>query len=82
MGLSKHNTRLRAVASSLTSDPDIFRTTKLVIDQHGDEAAVFAASRADLLLEEGDIDGAAVWRWILAAIEELQRGRREDDPIN
>jgi hypothetical protein len=33
---------------------------------------VFAAGRADELLEDGDIDGSAVWRRILAAIEELQ----------
>ena len=30
----------------MTSDPDIFRAAKLVIDQHGEEAAMFAAGRA------------------------------------
>jgi hypothetical protein len=40
-----------------------------------------AAGRADELLDDGDIDGAAVWRRILAAIEELQRGRREDEAV-
>jgi len=44
------------------SDPDIFRAAKLVIDQRGEEAATFAAVRADLLLKEGDADGAAIWR--------------------
>ncbi len=29
--------------------------------------------RADALLDEGDLDGQAVWRQILAAIEELLR---------
>ena len=82
MELSKWNTRLRAVASSLTSDPDIFRTTKLAIDQHGDEAALRADGRADLLLEDGDLDGSAVRRRILAAIEELQRGRQEGEAVN
>jgi hypothetical protein len=38
--------------------------------------------RADLLLEEGDIDGSGVWRRILAAIEELQRGREEGEAVN
>jgi hypothetical protein len=67
---------------AMVDDPDIFRAAKLLIDRHGEEAATFAAGRADLLLEEGDIDGSAVWRRILAAIEELQRGRREDEAVN
>jgi hypothetical protein len=52
------------------------------MDQQGEEAATFAASRANQLLEEGDIDGSGVWRRILAAIEELQRERREDETLN
>jgi hypothetical protein len=63
-------------------DPDIYRAAKLVIDRQGAEAATFAASRVDQLLEEGDLDGSAVWRRILAAIEELQRGPREDEAVN
>jgi hypothetical protein len=63
-------------------DPDIFHAAKLVIDQRGEEAANFAAGRADLLLEEGDLDGSAVWRRILAAIEELQRAPRPDEAVN
>jgi hypothetical protein len=52
------------------------------MDQHGDEAATFPAGRADELLEEGDTDGAAIWRRILEAIEELQRGTREGEAVN
>jgi len=66
----------------MKSDPDIFRAAKLVIDQRGEEAAMFAAGRADQLLVDGDIDGALVWRGILVAIEELQRGRREGETLN
>jgi hypothetical protein len=66
----------------MIDDPDICRAAKLVIDQRSEEAATFAAGRADDLLEEGDIDGSAVWRRILAAIEELQRGPREDETVN
>jgi hypothetical protein len=32
-----------------------------------------AAQRADELFEEGDLDGAAVWKRILRAVEELPR---------
>jgi hypothetical protein len=55
---------------------------KLVVDQRGKEAATLAAGRTDQLLEDGDIDGALVWRRILAAVEELQQGRREGDKVN
>ena len=55
----------------MTDDLDIFRAAKLVIDQHGAEATLHAAGRADGLLEDGDIEGAIVWRQIAAAVEEL-----------
>ena len=61
----------------MINDTDIFRAAKLLIDQHGEDAPLRAAQRADELLEEGDVDGVAVWRRILEAIDELQRGRRD-----
>ncbi len=57
----------------MTSEIDIYRSAKPLIDQHGDEAPIHAAMRADELLDAGDLDGAAVWRRIIRAIEELQR---------
>jgi len=54
---------------------DIYRAAKLIIDQHGDEAALYVAGRADQLLHDGDTLGSAIWRRIAAAVEELQRGR-------
>ncbi len=55
----------------MISDRDIYRSAKLLIDQHGDEAPIHAAMRADAMLDKGEGDGAAVWRRIVAAIEEL-----------
>jgi hypothetical protein len=63
-------------------DPEIYHAAKLVIEQQGEQAAMFAAGRADQLLEDGDIDGALVWRGILVTIEEVQRGRREGETLN
>ena len=57
----------------MTSEIDVYRSAKLFIEQHGDEAAIQAAYRADAMLDRGDLDGAAVWRQIVAAINELQR---------
>ena len=56
----------------MTSDLDIYRTARLLIDQHGDEAPIHAAMRADELLAAGDLDGQAVWKRIIRAIKELQ----------
>ena len=41
--------------------------------RHGEDALIEAAMRADAMLEAGDLDGYAVWRQILRAMEELQR---------
>ncbi len=32
--------------------------------------------RADAMLERGDLDGYAVWRWVLKAVEELRSEER------
>lgn len=66
----------------MTSDPDIFRAAKLLIEQHGAQGAVVAATRADELIKERDYAGGVIWRRIAEAIEELTRGRREDEPLN
>jgi hypothetical protein len=63
-------------------DLDIYRGAKLLIDQHGQDAQIRAAERSDELLEKGDTEGAAIWRTIIAAIEELQRGRLDGKSVN
>jgi hypothetical protein len=64
------------------TDPDIFCAAKLLMDQHGADVPSRAAQRCDELADEGDLDGVAVWRRILEAIDELQRGRREGEFLN
>jgi hypothetical protein len=53
-------------------DIDIYRSAKLLIDQHGEEAAIFAGMQVDECLEKGDIDGKVMWLSVIKAIEELQ----------
>ena len=60
----------------MIEEPEIFRAAVLLIDQHGEDAGLRATQRADELLKDGDVDGSAVWRRILAAVKELWRGRR------
>jgi hypothetical protein len=57
----------------MISDPDIWRAAQLIVKRHGADAAIVAAQRADELFNEGDLDGAAIWKRILHAVEELQR---------
>ena len=64
-------------------DPiDIYRAAKLVIDWHGNDAALYAAARTAVLAGEGDDEGVAVWRQITAAVEELQREGRPGEAVN
>ena len=55
----------------MTSEIDIYRSAKLLIDQHGDEAAIHAAMEADACLERNDFDGKATWIRVIEAIKEL-----------
>lgn len=59
--------------AATVSDLDVYRSARLLIDQHGDEAPIHAAVQADAMLERGDLDGSAVWRRVVAVIKELQR---------
>ncbi len=54
-------------------DIDIFRSAKLLIDKHGDEAAIIAIKRTTKMLDAGDVDGYAVWKRIVDAIKDMQR---------
>jgi hypothetical protein len=55
----------------MVDDIDIYRTANVLVELHGDDAPIQAAMKADALLEAGDMDGQAVWKRILAAVEEL-----------
>ncbi len=49
-----------ATGKAMTSDLDIYRSAKLLINQHGEDAPIFAAQQADKCLEAGDLDGKRV----------------------
>ena len=55
----------------MPSEIDIYRSAKLLIDQHGEDAPIFAAQQADACLERGDLDAKAVWMGVIRAIKEL-----------
>ena len=53
-------------------DLDIYRAANVLVKQHGQDAPIHAAMRADAMFEKGDLGGCAVWKRILRAVEELQ----------
>ncbi len=57
----------------MPSDLESCRSARLLIDRHGAEAPIGAAMKADALPDKGDLEGSAVWRRIIQAIEELLR---------
>ena len=52
--------------------PRIYPVANVVIDEHGSEAALYAAIMADEFLENGDVVAARMWKLILAKIDELK----------
>ncbi len=73
-----------ATSKAMTSDLDIYRSAKLLIGKHGEDAPIFAAMQADKCLEGGDLDGKAVWMRVIGAIKELlnQQPPSSDTPLH
>ena len=63
----------------MTSDLDVYRSANELIKQHGEDAPIHAAMRADELMEAGDMEGVAAWLRIVRAVEELLSEERPDD---
>jgi len=57
----------------MVTEFDAHSAATTIIKQYGEKARLHATKRADAMLEEGDLDGSAVWKRILRVIEELQR---------
>ncbi len=51
----------------MVSELDIYHSANVLISQHGEDAPIEAAMRADAMLESGDLDGYAVWKRVVKA---------------
>jgi hypothetical protein len=60
-------------------DRDIWRAANLMIREHGADAEIVSARRADKMLERGDHDGQVVRLRIKRAIVELTGRARGDE---
>lgn len=66
----------------MITELDVHRTAKLLIDQHGEAAAVLTASdKAEKLWREGDAEGASTWERVARAIAALS-GTQTEGPIH
>ena len=54
-------------------DIDIYRAAKLLIDKHSAEATIIAIKHATKMLDDGDVDGYAVWKRIVNAINDMKQ---------
>ena len=63
----------RLAVSAMTAEFDIWRAAIIIVKQHGEDAAIIAAQRADVLLVEVDIEGQLVFKAIMRAINDPQR---------
>jgi hypothetical protein len=54
-------------------DHDIYASAQLLILQHGADAKIHATMKADVMLEAGDLEGQAVWKRVIKAIEQIQK---------
>ena len=52
----------------MLSNLDIFRSANTLVKRYGNDAPIHAA-----MLDKGELDGYAVWKRVLRAVEELQR---------
>ena len=55
----------------MITDLDIYRSARVLIDQHGEDAPIRAAQKADAMLESGNLDGKRLWLKILQAVNDL-----------
>jgi hypothetical protein len=66
----------------MVTELDVHRTARVLLRQYGADSPMRAAMQHDALLERGDLDGAAVWKRVLAAIDVLlQKERRNGQAL-
>ncbi len=55
----------------MNRDKETYGVAKVYLREHGEDAVIEAAMRADALLDAGDMDGRNVWLRVIEAIKEM-----------
>jgi hypothetical protein len=61
-------------------DREIWLAANEMIKLYGDEATLQAAIRAEVMNEQGDEEGQAIWKRVLQAINELKSAKPTGTP--
>lgn len=78
---SSHAGHLRR--TNIMDEIDIWRTAKILIDNHGDDASIEAAMRADRALDDGLPEAVSIWVRVRDAIDDLKRLKpRDGEAVN
>jgi len=68
---SRASKRKSVTVLGVIQEIDIWRVAVLMVKRYAEDAEANADRRADELETEGDQDGAAIWRRVTVAIEQL-----------
>jgi len=63
-------------AASVISEREIYGVAKVYLREHGEDAVIHAAMRADALFEDGNLGGRNVWLRVIEAIKVLTNVER------
>jgi hypothetical protein len=62
----------------MVTELDVYRTAQLLIRQYGADSPIQATMQHDTMLERGDLQGATVWKRVVAAIDVILATDRPD----
>ena len=60
----------------MNSEREIYAVANTYFGEHGEDAVIHAAMRADALLDAGDLDGRNVWLRVIEAIKVLSKNEK------
>ena len=60
----------------MNSECETYGIARAYLREHGEDAVIQAAMRADALLDAGDLDGQRVWLRVIEAIKVLSGAKR------
>jgi hypothetical protein len=70
-GQSRQRSRVLSRSGGRIREIEIWRVAVLMVNRYADEAKANSFMRAEELAAEGDQAGAAIWRRVTVAIEQL-----------
>ena len=76
---TSHYVRESASPTPMNRDEEIFGIAGSYIREHGDDAVIEVAVRADAPLDAGDLDGQRVWLRVIEAIKEMSSAEKPAD---